>query len=478
MNKGLINKISKRVSAALIIGLAIVLPTSTMADNMVKLEGSLGVANVTRGDRDYKQAVSASYDEVVKLQVYYHNMEQPDSNKVAKDLTVKINIPAAVGKTQTVSSKISAANGANVVNSTAKINLDRESASLQYIPSSAVWKHNVGTNANPLYVETKISDAVVTSGAGLRLEDEKPCHNFAATVTVLARVMVPGVTVKKEVSVNKAAWAVSNFAKPEEVLTYMITYQNTGNTTQNNVIIRDSLPVKMTLIPGSTYLYNSNNANGVRYSSDNITRGGIDIGDYKPGAGAYVKFQVKMPAATQLVCGDTTFTNVGVARPQGMAEYFAQATTRTNRACDSNPQYQCTAFGVTAGAERKATVNKYQIKAEGGATFKRVVINWGDGSTPLTTDVTNAVGASHQYAENGSYTIVATTYFTVNGTEIAVDGCSQVVNFTGPTGTPEVPAAPATELTKSGPSQMLALFAVVAIAGTVASRLFMSRRFN
>jgi len=233
------NTVSKRLAAAAIVGLALAFPAASMAAQTVRLESSLGVANVTRGDNKYKQSVSASYDNVVKLQVYYHNRENPDSGKIAKNLTVKINIPSGAGKTQTVTSKVSADN-AKTVKDTATIKLDRADAYLQYVPGSAVWRHNTGTNKNVTFVNTKISDKVVTSGAGLRLENEKPCFNFAATVTVLARVMVPGVSVEKHVS-EDGKWVTSNTANPGEVIKYMISYKNIGNTEQKDVVIRDSL---------------------------------------------------------------------------------------------------------------------------------------------------------------------------------------------------------------------------------------------
>src|SRR5690348_1594973 len=98
-----VRRLRKKLMAIAILLLAIAFPVASMAAPTVKLESSLGVANVTKGDTKYAHSVSASYDQVVKLQVYYHNTELPDSGKVAKDLTVKINIPSGAGKTQTVS---------------------------------------------------------------------------------------------------------------------------------------------------------------------------------------------------------------------------------------------------------------------------------------------------------------------------------------------------------------------------------------
>ncbi len=160
----------------------------------VSIEGTMGVANKTAGDTKYVKSVNAKYNDVVKVEVYYHNRELPDSGKIAQNVRVKVNIPSTAGKTQTQTATIKGDN-TNTVTAQTTVNLDRADAYLQYLPGSAVWRHNTGTNDKPNWVDTVVSDNIVTSGTGVVLEDEKPCYNYSATVTVLARVMVPGVNV-------------------------------------------------------------------------------------------------------------------------------------------------------------------------------------------------------------------------------------------------------------------------------------------
>jgi uncharacterized repeat protein (TIGR01451 family) len=332
-----IAKLPKRVAAAALIALAVAFPAASFAATTVTIEGSLGVANVTAGDTNYAQSVNATYDQVVKLQVYYHNRENPDSGLIANNLRVKIAMPTAAGKTQTATATISADNS-NTVTDSATVNLDRADATLDYIPGSAVWRHNIGTNDNVQMVDTKISDAVVTSSQGLVLENEKPCYNFAATVTVLARVHIPGVFITKQVEKlgESNKWATQNTANPGDTLKYLITYKNTGNTVENQVVIRDNLPPKMTLVPGTTYLADASHPQGVKVS-DTVTQGGINAGNFGAGAAAYVTFEVKVPDASQLACGETKFTNVGVVRPQGMDEFYNTAITTVTKQCQNTP---------------------------------------------------------------------------------------------------------------------------------------------
>lgn len=471
----LFNTLPKRMFALSLFGLALALPVASLAADTVKLEGAINVANVTAGDTQYKKAVNASYDQVVKFQVFYHNTEQPDSGKVAENLRVKVAIPTAPGKTQIVRGTISADN-ANTVQDQATVNLDRADAYLEYIPGSAMWKHNAGTNENPNIVEQKISDEVVYGNGGVVVENEKPCYNFAATVTVLARVRVPGIQVNKYVRVKgTTTWATENTAKPGETLEYAIAYKNAGNSQQNNVVIRDNLPPKMQYVAGSTTLKNSG---GTKSVPDGVTVGGVIVGNYLPGGAAYVYFDVKVPGEDQLQCGITEYRNVGVARPEGMNEFYNTAITKVEKKCQPNqPKYSCDLLDITKGDNRKVTISKFTTTAQNGATFKDAVISWGDDTAPLTTNT--VVGQSHTYAKDGNYTVTATARFDVNGQVVTASSanCAKSVSFTTPPTPPVTPPTPSV-LPNTGTGDVLGIFAAVTIAGAAAHRLFLGRRFD
>lgn len=479
------NSLPKRFGAAAIVALAFALPAIGLAADTVQIEGAFGVANVTAGDTTYTSSVNAKYDQVVKYEVYYHNREDPNSGKIAQNLNVKISLPSAPGQTQKASATIKADNS-NTVTDSATVNLDRADAYLQYIPGSAVWRHNTGDNTNIKYVDTKVSDAIVTSGQGLTLENEKPCYNFSATVTVLARVMVPGVSITKQVekSTETNKWASSNTANPGDTLKYLISYKNTGNSVQNQVVLRDNLPPKMTLVPGTTFLADASHPSGVKVG-DTITQGGVNAGNFGAGANAFVTFEVKVPTADQLACGETEFRNVGVVRPEGMNEYYNTAVTTVTKKCapptPTSPAYSCDAFDFTQGENRTITVSKLDTTAKNGATFSNVVIDWGDQTEALKTD--KAVGKSHTFAKDGTYSVVATAHFTVDGKDKSATSasCSKSVTFTTPAtpSTPTTPTTPSTEaLPNTGAGSVVGIFAAAAIVGVVLHRVFLTRRLT
>lgn len=301
----------------------------------VQIEAQSYVANYTAGDTTWnKTSVNATYDQVVKIDVTYDNDEAAGSGKIANNLHVKINIPSAAGASETVTTTTSADNS-NTVNGSVKVNLDRSDAYLQYIPGSAVWKHAVSPNSSQT-TETSISDSVVTNANGLVLENENPCQ--AGSVVVEARVMVPGVRIVKQSEIlgQNNQWSNDNNAQPGDTLKYMITYQNVGNTEQKNVVIGDNLPPKMMLVPNTTYVYNTAYPNGTLLKTDSITSGGVTIGNYMPGATAYIVFEVKIPKASDLACGNTQFRNVGVVQPEGMGQYYNTAITNVMKQCTPN----------------------------------------------------------------------------------------------------------------------------------------------
>jgi uncharacterized repeat protein (TIGR01451 family)/LPXTG-motif cell wall-anchored protein len=432
----LFNSLPKRLFASFLVFLAVMLPVATSAASTVKMEGSMGVANVSKGDKSYAASVNATYDQIVELQVYYHNTEMPDSGKNAQNVRVKIDIPSTPGKVQKQTATISADNS-NTVTAGTTVNLDDANEYLQYIPGTAVWRHNTGTNDNVKETDTKISDSVVTGANGVIVEQsEKPCYNFAATITVQARVVMPSTKVVKQVEkANETGkWATSNTANPGDTLKYMITYTNTGNTTANNVIIRDNLPPHMTYVPNTTYVYNGSNPSGALDKSNAVTTDGIIIGNYAPGVTAYVTLEVKVDSADQLACGDTTFTNVGIAHPKGTPEFYNTAITKVTKQCQTEqPQFSCNLLTLTKGDNRTVTAS-VTYTAKNGAAYKSTSFNWGDGKTTSGA----ATSASHSYAKDGTYPIVATVSFTVNGvTKTDTGNCKGSVTFkTPPTKTP------------------------------------------
>ena len=314
-------KLVKRLMLAVSMLGVMALPFSAASAATVSIESSTNVGNQTAGDTQYQKTVTAKVNDVVKVQVWYHNREEADSGLIANNLKVAVNIPTSGG---TISGTASSDNS-NTVTTTATVNLPAGSH-LEYIPGSAYWRHNIGDNANVNYVTQKISDSVV-NGGGLVLENLKPCFNFEATVTVEARVVASEVSITKQVrKLGDTTWQTDINANPGDKIEYLITFKNEGNTVLNHVIVGDNMPPNVTYINGTTMLKNGDNPNGLAITNDNVTKGGIDVGSYNPGATGYVWFQAQI--GTDLPAGCNSLQNVGLVRPQGMNEIFNTAIVK------------------------------------------------------------------------------------------------------------------------------------------------------
>lgn len=144
------------------------------------------------------------------------------------------------------------------------------------------------------------------------------------------------------------------------------------------------------------------------------------------------------------------------------------------------PEYKCDLLDVAPVAKRGVKITKFDTTAKNGAEFKNAVINWGDGSTELTTN--NVVGQTHEYSKDGTYTVRATAYFTVNGQTVSHTSVSCAKNIKFESTTPPVVNPPATTTTptampETGAGSVVAIFGGVVAASTLAYQ-FVSRRLG
>jgi uncharacterized repeat protein (TIGR01451 family) len=137
--------------------------------------------------------------------------------------------------------------------------------------------------------------------------------------------------------------------------------------------------------------------------------------------------------------------------------------------------YSCNDFELTVvNSTRLVTVKTFSATStDSKATLSNVIINWGDNTTPLTTNV--PVGQTHTFT-NDTSTVTATAKFTTPGSTTPVSStvCSQPVSFTTPT-TPTPPTMP-TVLPNTGAGNVVGLFVGTVVAGTIAARYFMARK--
>jgi hypothetical protein len=133
---------------------------------------------------------------------------------------------------------------------------------------------------------------------------------------------------------------------PAATVRYLLSYRNGSNHDQDQVVLRTNLAPLTLLVPGSTCLYDDSHPGGLLIRSNAVSGGGINVGNFGPGAAAYLLFSVSMPLSGDIECGDTSITTVGVARPQGMDEFVNSARIDITRSC-SVPSSNQTALEVS-----------------------------------------------------------------------------------------------------------------------------------
>ena len=290
-----------------------------------EVESDTAIANVTAGHTQYYSSVNASINDVVKVQVWYHNKEGSTSGKTGNNFNVKVNIPTTDQTTNTITSVVGGTNTNIITNNTSVVT--SLATTLQYIPGTAFRKYNAGTNENVNIVTVGIPDGVVT-GNGYNIPALNPCWNFEETITVQARVMAPVVSIVKKVRIQDTSSYVTNLAAQSgSKLDYAFEIKNEGNVTLHNVIVRDMLPAGISFVPGSVSIRSALYPNG-KSISDGIFTNGSNIGDFTPGSNAVISFRATV--ANNLSEGGHTFTNYAYVRSDELTERYNVAIVTVN----------------------------------------------------------------------------------------------------------------------------------------------------
>ena len=456
----------KRVATLAIIAAAIAVPASlyawgpdrptyTMQDPADHVTFNSITDNAKYGDErnfvQIREAGTGTYGENINIQpgkeyevfVYYHNNAATRLNSaengykgIAQNAKMRIQMPASVaaGQKARVTGVLSADNAQpqQVWDEAYGTSTSNDTMYLRYTQGSATI-HNLGTTNG-----ATMPDSLFGEGAPLgynSLDGKLPgCNEYAGYVTFRFKAVQPNFEVSKQVSKAGAnSYSENVTVNPGDSVNYKIQYKNTGTVKQDNVVINDVLPKGVTYVPGTTY-YATGNSNGqwVKSTSDNVTKGGINIGTFSPGANAYVAFTAKVASNDELEkCGTNVLTNKAQAITEnGTKEDTADVTT--NKECKPQPEYKCTALAVSTLSDTKFKFETgYSVS---GGTFKSVsytVRNEAGATVATVAGTPNA--AEYTQTTPGKYTVQATVTFTVNGQDVTATGDACKKAFEVPT---------------------------------------------
>lgn len=272
------------------------------------------VKEATASNSTYSDNTTVEPGKEYTVFVYYHNNAKTSLNAsgvgVAQNTKLRMEMPDVLkaGVAQDVNGYISADNATPGTVWDDSTLTSTKDVALRYVPGSATVSSLGAVNG------AKLPDSLITTGTPLgydSLNGNLPgCNEYAGYVVFNIKADYASFDVQKTVSrAGEKNYSETANVKAGEKVDFKIAYTNNGSMQQNNVVIKDTLPAGMTYVPGSTYLSNSTtNSQWVQTNSDEVTKGGINIGNYAPNGGnAFVKFTATVDGDG--TCGTKTLIN-------------------------------------------------------------------------------------------------------------------------------------------------------------------------
>ena len=370
------------------------------------------------GNGNYGDNVNFEPGKVYDVTVYYHNNAAANLNLVANNTTLKMEVPGVVkaGVNAALTGTISAsnANPTSVWDEAYGKNNTNGDILLRYVSNSATFVSNGAVNGQ------KLPDSLFTTGAklGYNAQDGNVpgCNQYAGYVNFKIRVDQPNFTVSKLVSTDDGkTWSKNVTAQPGQTIQYGLSFQNTGTTQLDNVIVRDMLPAGVTYVNGSTSVINSNTGGQYKPTIDAVASStGINAGSFQPKGNVFYKFSAKLPSEDALKCGTNSLVNT--ERATTSAGYKEDtATVTVNRECKPPVvKYTCDALNITKVDDTHFKFSTAYTAQN--ATFKSVtyVVKNASGAT-VDTKTSTGTTLDYTQATPGNYTVQATVTFSVNG---------------------------------------------------------------
>ncbi len=185
---------------------------------------------------------------------------------------------------------------------------------LEYVYGSALLENNgIGKNGGVKLPNEAVNTVNGTPIGYDALDGRVPgCYQFDNFVTIQVKAVFDyDFFVEKEVRLHDSedkSWHKAVEAKVGDKVDFLLTYRNTSEFVQNNVVLKDILPTNLKYVKGSTFIKNSNYPNGLTIAEDNLVDNGIKIGHYGPNAAAYVRLTAEV-VDNSLACGANSLNN-------------------------------------------------------------------------------------------------------------------------------------------------------------------------
>lgn len=206
---------------------------------------------------------------------------------------------------------------------------------LRYKTGSAVI-HNSGESNGSVLPTALFTEAGTPIGFN-KLEGNLPgCAEYSGHITYTLVAEKTTSDLSKQVSLDGENWSESVTARPGQIVTYKVVFNNTGNTELTNVIFKDTHDEGLTLHSGSTKIFDVNNVDG-KTIDDILDLSGYNFGNVAPGALVQVIYQAKVSESAE-VCGQVLNNAIVLNyNSQEQGKDFASVTV----SCENPPAEDC-----------------------------------------------------------------------------------------------------------------------------------------
>jgi uncharacterized repeat protein (TIGR01451 family) len=270
-----------------------------------------------KGASSWADGVPAERGKEYLIRLFVHNSALEKQEFKALDVTASVELPENFAKTIEVKGTVQASNANPAQVWDSAFFESAEPFKLEYVPGSARY-YNSAFGADG----AAVADSVVTAqGAPLgysALDGVMPGGSkYSGTLLLTVRPVYPSESsIQLDMSARLDGDGTDNWRKKVQaalgdVINFQIHFTNTTDIVKKQVIIKNSLPEGLSYVEGSTTLVNGGNLAGISVNDDVASASGLNIGDYEPGANAYVRFSAKVDNNVDLFRENVTLTNYG-----------------------------------------------------------------------------------------------------------------------------------------------------------------------
>ena len=241
---------------------------------------------------EYVETANLKAGETAHYRIEFKNT----GDTTLKDVIIKDTLPANLTYVKG-STKIGSTAAADGIISDAGLNIGSVAAGKSiYVYFDATVAQALGDKCET----TTLTNTV----KGSYNKDDKTSKTDTAVVKIEGKTCKDGFTIDKKVKDANGNYVESTTLKAGETAHYRIEFKNTGDNELKNVVLKDTLPSKMTYVKGSTKI-------GSTAAGDGIVSGeGLNIGNVAAGKSVYIYFDAKVNAGVGEDCADATLTNI------------------------------------------------------------------------------------------------------------------------------------------------------------------------